>query len=236
MECINKRHGSAANSIRGGRRALCVGAALLVFGCPRPTQADITIDFENEPVLTTQPSDFVTAGPMQTYTKPGFYTIDGGVVLGNPTFLPAFATQGSGSNLYGTTDIADPSLLPTITLTLPGAESVSSVTGVLFNGQPIPEDYTLSAFFGATQVDSVTFTGVSESFNSGFAKFSLFSASNPITSVTITTPNAGLNGWDFLVDTIHVTSHATSVPEPSGLALASIGMVVIAGLRRKRRN
>jgi len=51
---------------------------------------------------------------MQTYSQAAIFTISG--VLGNPTFLPAFTTNGTLPNLYGTADFADPSLLPTITL------------------------------------------------------------------------------------------------------------------------
>jgi hypothetical protein len=45
------------------------------------------------------------------------------------------------------TDVADSSLLSTITLTLPSAEDIVSVTGVLFNGQPVAEDYVVDAMF-----------------------------------------------------------------------------------------
>ena len=44
------------------------------------------------------------------------------------------------------TDVADSPLLSTITLTLPSADIVS-VTGVLFNGQPVAEDYVVDAMF-----------------------------------------------------------------------------------------
>ena len=86
---------------------------------------------------------------MQTYSKPGVSSISGGVVLGNPTFLPAFPLHGT-PRLYGTTDIADPTLLNTITLIFPSAEDIVSVIGMVFNGQPIPEDYVVDAFSGAT--------------------------------------------------------------------------------------
>ena len=45
------------------------------------------------------------------------------------------------------TDVADSSLLSTITLTLPSAEDIVSVTGVLFNGQPVAEEYVVYAMF-----------------------------------------------------------------------------------------
>src|SRR6267378_4653646 len=175
-----------------GTRAsiLLVAALTLAVGRPAPAAA-ITIDFENLPSLPAQPNTFTAAGAKQTYTVPGVFSIDGGVVLGNPLGLPAFPLHGTPPNLYGTTDIADPSLLDTITLTLPSAEDIVSVTGVLFNGQPIPENYVVDAFSGLILVDSNTFSGMAASFStSAFGNISLTSiAALPITSVTITTPN-----------------------------------------------
>ena len=117
-----------------GMRAsiLLVAALTLAVGRPAPAAA-ITIDFETLPSLPTQPNNFAAAGAKQTYTAPGVFSIDGGVVLGNPTFLAAFPSHGTPPNLYGTTDVADPSLLSTITLTLPSAEDIAKVNE-LFGG------------------------------------------------------------------------------------------------------
>jgi hypothetical protein len=191
----------------------------------------LTIDFENEPNLPPQPNNFAAAGPMQTYTKPGVYIISGGVVLGNPTFLPAFAAHGTPPNLYGTADFADPSLLSTIRLDLALTAAITSVTGVLFNGQPISEDYDVAAFAGVVPVASQHFSSLPASAASGFANFSLASTL-PITLVTITTPHADVNGWDFLVDTIQLTAGAATVPEPSSVLLMLTGVVAYGALRR----
>jgi hypothetical protein len=180
---------------------------------------------------------------MQTYNDPGVFSITGGVVLGNPTFLPAFPLHGTPPNLYGTTDIADPSLLSTITLTFPSAEGVTSVTGVLFNGQPIAENYVVDAFSGAILVAANTFTNMPDSTStSAFGNFSLTSTTAlPITSVTIPTPaDAAMNGWDFSVDTITITPAAvTRTPEPSsGLILltGALGLLVVRRRRPAKRN
>jgi hypothetical protein len=202
-------------------------------GCCGP----ITINFETLPALPTQPNNFAAAGPKQTYSSAGVFTIDGGVALGNPTFLPAFSLHGTPPNLYGTTDIADPSLLDTITLTFPSAEDIVSVTGVLFNGQPIPENYVVDAFSGAILVDANIFFGIpGVASTSAFGNISLSSvAALPITSVTITTPNAAVNGWDFLVDTITVTPAAvTPAPEPSTALILLSGAVGLWMVRRRR--
>src|SRR5438132_6884483 len=108
-----------------GMRAsiLLVAALTLAMGRPAPA-APITIDFENLPSLPAQPNNFAAAGAKQTYTVAGVFSIDGGVVLSNPSFLPAFPVHGTQPNLYGTADFADASLLDTITLTFPGASDI----------------------------------------------------------------------------------------------------------------
>ena len=172
---------------------------------------------------------------MQTYTRAGLYTISGGVALGNPTFLPAFATHGTPPNLYGTTDTADATLMSVIRLDLALTAVITSVQGVLFNGQPISEDYDVVAFSGAIPVASNHFANVPDNSAGGFANF-LLASTLPITLVDITTPNADLNGWDFLVDTIQLTS-AEVVAEPSSLLLMITGVAAVSGrtLRRSKR-
>src|SRR5262245_7858096 len=93
-----------------------VGVALVVLAGAPPAWAT-TINFETLPSLPAQPNNFTAAGPMQTYSTAGLFTLSGGVVLGNPTFLAAFAAHGTPPNAYGTADFADPSLLDTITFT-----------------------------------------------------------------------------------------------------------------------
>src|ERR1700730_15584398 len=215
---------------------LLVAALTLAMGRPA-LAAPITINFETLPALPTQPNNFAAAAAKQTYSSAGVCTIDGGVALGNPTFLPAFPLHGTPPNLYGTTDVADPTLLQTITLTFPAAEDIVSVTGVLFNGQPIAEDYVVDAFSGLALVAMNRFTGrAAASSTSAFGNISLSSlAAQPITSVTITTPNALVNGWDFLVDTITISAAAvTTTPEPSTALILLTGALGLLVARRRR--
>jgi hypothetical protein len=221
-----------------GMRAIILLGAALTLAVGRPAlAAPITINFETLPSLPTQPNNFAAAGPMQTYNVSGVFSISGGVVLGNPTFLPAFPLHGTPPNLYGTADFADPSLLDTITLTFPSAEDIVSVTGVLFNGQTSAENYVVDAFSGVTLVAMNVFTGMPASTStSAFGNISLSSiAAQPITSVTITTPSAGINGWDFFVDTITITpSTVTTTPEPSTALILLSGALGLLVARRRR--
>jgi hypothetical protein len=122
-------------------------------------------------------------------------------------------------------------------LTLPSAEDVVSLTGVLFNGQPTAETYEVDAFSGVLPVASQVFTNMAaDSSLSGFGNFSLASsAANPITRLTITTPNANTNGWDFFVDTITITAAAvTPAPEPSTALILLTGAFGLLVARRRR--
>jgi hypothetical protein len=225
------------------RRTFAISAVILLgaaltLGAGRPASAaPITINFETLPALAAQPNTFAAAGAMQTYSSAGVFTITGGVALGNPLGLPAFPLHGTPPNTYGTADFADPSLLDTITLTFPAAEDIVSVTAVLFNGQPLPEDYVVDAFSGALLVDADIFNGIpGAASTSAFGNISLSStAALPITSVTITTPNATANGWDFLVDTITINAAVvTSAPEPSTALILLSGAFGLLVARRRR--
>jgi hypothetical protein len=194
----------------------------------------LTIDFENLPSLPTQPNNFAAAGAMQTYSSPGLFSISGGVVLGNPAGLAGFAGHGSKPNAYGTTDIADPSLLSTLVLTLTTADGVTNVSGVLFNGQPLIETYTVVAKSGASIVDSKTLSNIPvASSASDFANFSLNSTTAlPITEVDFNAPaDINTNGWDFLVDTVAISG---AIPEPSTV-LMMIGGVTLLVWRARRK-
>lgn len=197
-----------------------------------------TVNFDTLPV---GPNNFAAAGVAQVINVPGVITVSGGVVLGNPTFLPAFTAHGSSPNLYGTADFADPSLLDTITLDLPSAENVTSLTGVLFNGQGANEDYTLVSFSGATTLQTLNLNLLPTLSANAFSAFAFNSTlANPITKITVTTPNAAINGWDFFIDTLVLTSSPNGgnpVPEPSATLLLSTAGVVfgsIFGARRRR--
>ena len=214
------------------------GCALVVFLAVVPLHAGViaTIDFENNPILPTQPNNFLAAGPMQTYTSPGVYTITGGVVLGNIAGLPSFPAHGTPPNAYGTSDLGDLTLLPAIVLTLPAVEGATNVTGILFNGQPIVESYRITALSGATTVATENFSNLAiASSTNGFVNFSVSSTlTQPITQVNISpTGNINNNGWDFFVDTIAISSGA-AVPEPSSVILVLGGLGTLCYSARRR--
>jgi hypothetical protein len=222
---------------------MAMALTIALAGSAAPAGAGtITINFETPPFPTTaQPNNFAAAGAMQTYTQVGVFSISGGVVLGNPTFLTQFASHGSPPNLYGTTDVADPSLLSTITLNLDAAQGITSVTGVLFNGQDRvasgnTETYTVTAKSGATQVDTHNYSlSTNLTSASSVTTFSLSSTvALPITMVTVTTPDVATNGWNFLVDTI--VAQGAPVPEPSTIVMGGTALLLglASGWRRLR--
>jgi len=156
-------------------------------------------------------------------------TVGGGVVLGNPTFLPAFPIAGTPPNLYGTADPAlgaSPTLSRTVTMDLDRAFGAIGLGGVLFNGLTREVTYLVEAFSGTALVDAQTFVDVPANFDRGFALFSL--ESDPITRVVITPADPA--EWSYFVDTIQVTP----VPEPSTLALGGLGLLGAFGYARWR--
>lgn len=215
------------------------GIALAVGLTGLANAALVTVDFETNPALPAQPNTFAAAGAMQTYGTAGVYSITGGVALGNPTFLASFPVQGSSPNLYGTADIADPSLLDTLTLNLAPSQNVTNVNGKIFNGQTFSEDYLVQFFSGASFLGSDTFSNMADNtMATGFGNFAFASTlANPITRVTFSSPNSAIDGWDFFVDSINfITNPAggpTPMPEPSTLALVPMGLLLISYLRRK---
>jgi hypothetical protein len=219
--------------------AATIFTSVLLLGAANAAYGDtFTINFESLPSLPTQPNNFAAAGPMQTYSQPGIFTISGGVALGNPTSLPAFTANGTLPNLYGTADFGDPSLSSTITLDLPTtAFQFTTVSFLLFNGQDFAERYQVSGMAGGIVLDPLPIGPLASAANTGFATVTITSPV-PITRLNITTPSAGVNGWDFLVDNIVLTgTPVTAVPEPSSfiLLIAPIGGLAFLRYRRLRR-
>ncbi len=199
--------------------------------------ATYTIDFETRPLLPLQPDNFADAGAMQPFTAAGEFSVAGGVTLGNPTFLASFPANGSLSNLYGTADFGHATLLDTITFTFPMAENVTNVSGILFNGQPVPESYLITFFSDVTTLNTIATPLLPESTDLlGYTAFN-FSSVFPITMVTMTTTNTALNGWDFLVDNVTVFNSVV-VPESANVWLIGgmMTVLVVETGRRRRRN
>jgi hypothetical protein len=218
-------------------RRFCKSISVALLICGSAGASVITINFETEPSLPPQPGDFFTAGAMQTYSLAGVYTISGGVVLGNPTGLASFPAHGSAPNLYGTADFADPSLLAAITLDLPnGTGTVTSVAGILFNGQPDPETYTIN-YYDGTELLGTTVTPLLEAASSPNSWMEFNVTAPAISRVTITTPNAAVNGWDFLADDLqlNVIPEVSSVPEPGSMRSAAWGLTLLGLCLLSRR-
>jgi len=239
MRFVMGKSAGIARAFRSVMAAVVVAATVLLAGLAPAGAVTITVDFEHLPSLAAQPNSFAAAGAMETFTSAGVFSITGGVVLGNPTFLASFPAHGSAPNLYGTADFADPSLLSTIELDMPAAAETTSVSLVLFNGQTIAETYEVDFFSGATLTCAETFVGVPASTSS--SSFATPSCSStlalPITKVLVKAPSdIAINGWDFFVDTIVLVQNpVTAVPEPASLVLLMASGAVAVGYRGWRR-
>ena len=186
-------------------------ACLMVLGMASMAHGALVVDFENVPPLPTGPSLWGPAGPMQTIIVPGFVTITGGVVLGNPTYFPAMA-YCTPPNVYGTIDSVDPSLQPHIIIEIDPGFYVNEVHGVLCNGSTQPSDYLIEAYSGATVVDSQFFDDIPRNQDGGFGLISV--ANDWITRVVITPQN--LSHWCFLVDTFTFIPESATVVDFNG--------------------
>ncbi len=187
----------------------------------------ILINFESAPFSSSPgPNNFLAAGAMQSNGIAGIYSISGGVVLGNPTFLPSFNTNSGGTppNLYGTADFADPTLSSNITLQLNPALGTMSVSGTLYNGQPIPELYSVAAYVGSSPVVINSFMVPADTGTNGFNQFFVGVDAGAISSVVISTPNSDINGWDFYVDSLDLS--VLEVPEPQPFLLLGVGLLL----------
>jgi len=124
------------------------------------------------------------------------------------------------------------SLLDTIAFTFNAAQNFTSLSGFLFNGQNIAEDYTVTAITtGGNLVLNYNLIPADSS-ASGLRNFS-FSSALPIIGLTVTTPNKATNGWDFFVDTVAARSSSAAVPESSSVLL--LGVATCGLLLTKRR-
>lgn len=179
---------------------------MLPGGLAHAASEALSIDFDVFPTLPAGPSTFAAAGATQTITIPGKVSISGGVVLGYPTNIPAinFATT---PNLYGTASPSgvpavqgDPSLSPNIVIQFDPLYEVTSVEGLLFNGNTEVTDYTVRAFSGTDEVDSQVFSNLASNLNEGNTTFSLVSASSLITSVVFEPESNTV--WDYFIDTL----------------------------------
>src|SRR5215831_15965458 len=73
--------------------AATIFTSVLLLGAANAAYGDtFTINFESLPSLPTQPNNFAAAGPMQTYSQPGIFTISGGGV-GQSDFPPRIHRQ-----------------------------------------------------------------------------------------------------------------------------------------------
>ncbi len=194
------------------------------------------VNFETVPTIATGSSFYATAGPTETINVPGVATFTGGVVLGFPSNFPAspFSTR---PNVYATanpggTSFADPSLNPSLSISIAPTFKSTTVEGLLFNGLSQPVNYTIEAFSGNTLVDSASFSNLQSNFSSGFTIFRLNSGGPSISSVFFTPDRASTGGqWNYVIDTIAIgepIENLTGVPLPPSVMLFAAGLMSLA--------
>lgn len=197
------------------------------------------VNFETVPVIATGPSLYINAGPAQTINVDGVATFSGGVVLGFPTNFPAspFSTR---PNVYATADhlfgsFADPSLSPSLSISIAPTFQTTTAEGLLFNGISQPVNYTVKAYSGSTLVDSVFFSNLQSNLTSGFSVFRLSSGGPSISSVLFTPDMASTGGrWNYAIDTIALgerIENVSPVPLPASVVLFAAGLMGVFGIR-----
>jgi len=190
------------------------------------------LTFEEFPV---GPDTFAAAGPAQVYSLPGVASVNGGVILGIPTALPAQAFS-TLPNLLGTASFGDVTLQSTISINIEAAYQGTSLQGLIFNGNVIAVSYEVRAFDSANNL--LDFDVLMLPVNSSPVAVGVFGVDNSafpgtfISLVTITPLNfggVGNQGWDFFLDTL--TFNGT-IPTPGATAL--LGVAGLMASRRRR--
>lgn len=219
------------------RPVLFTGILLVLASLQEPAFA-LVVNFETVPTIPTGPDTFNAAGPAQTIDVNGVVTFSGGVVLGFPIFLPA-SPFSTAPNVYGTANApsigvaADPSLTPTISVSISTILGATTFEGLLFNGFTQPVSYTIDAYSGSNVVDSVFLPNLESNLSSGFTEFRLSSGGPSITSVLFNPDTTGTSGqWDYFIDTIAINQPIETVPLPASAVLFATGLMGWAGIRR----
>lgn len=189
----------------------------------------IVVDFETNPALPVAPETFQEAGATQIAVVPGVAIVSGGVVLGYPSALPEIPFV-SRPNVYGTANapayMADPSLLPKITIDIDPVTAATLVEGVVLNLLAVPETFTVEAFGPGGLLETQVLADVPSAALSGFDTFSFTAAS--VTRVTITPSRPGME-WAYFVDTVAINESVPFCPiiPLEGCLIASKGSLSI---------
>ena len=220
---------------------IAVACAVFQSGFAEAQTAFLT--FDN---LAQGPNLFANAGPTQTIIYPQA-TFTGGVVLGFETNLPAQAF-GTAPNVYGTASAseipgADPSLLPTLTITINPSFLTNEISFPVFNGVTSVESYLVDAYNSSnTLIGSQTLSNVPTNQSGGFG---IIDISAPgISSVTISTVGSPTL-WDFSIDSVALNESVqaafnggvtSGVPEPSTWAMMLLGFAGVGFMAYRRKS
>lgn len=146
-------------------------------------------------------------------------TFSGGVILTNATNFPAndtsvYGTFFNGFN-YGYTN----------PMTITFSQNVSNFFMDLYNGWT--SDRTFKVFDNIGNSTTVT---LPPNTSSGQTLVAFAAAGNTISISDVT---LGVTSWDFLIDNIHFNEPLPQVPEPATMVLVGLGLIGLAGVRRK---
>ena len=188
---------------------LCLSFALAV-AYPVPAAADM-INFDAQ--AATQGGN-LTGIPDSPLTI-DIATFTGGELLNAEVGLPVdqsgvYATEG----LFGSGE--------TNPLVITFASPVDDFSVFVANGDTA-QTYTVSDDLGESMTKTLSSAGAL-----GAATFSL--PGSGITTVSVSSANA--DTWSFAIDNVSFTT-ATSAPEPQGLALVGLGLILVVCARRK---
>ena len=205
--------------------ASTLGGVALLMAVVTPSRADVIYTDQaafNAAVSSATVVTFNGLAPAGSFTSYGNgpLTQSGVTFTGNGSMYvldPGYYGSSYADGDYLNSDYSSPDI---ITVTFPASRAVGFNFGGLFG--PATFSVTLSDGFTDSQATSNSITGTAA------LSFMGYTTSTPITSIVITMPDGpSYNAID------NFTIERLAVPEPATLGVIGIGLIALAGTRRK---